>query len=145
MLEKPKEIQIGIGVAIFNNNKELLLEKRSDNGLLGFPGGGLIFGEDLITCARREVKEETGLYLRSCSLIGVYSNPENTIVEYPERFLQKVDVFVLGVVTPGKLQKSSESLDLQYFNMMGLSIDIIDNNAKRPLLDLMYNYTGVIS
>ena len=49
------------GVLLLNEKRELLLQKRADNGLWGYPRGSMELGDSFEDCARREVQEETGL------------------------------------------------------------------------------------
>lgn len=49
------------GVLIVNDKKQLLLQKRTDNGCWAYPGGSMELGESFKECAIREVFEETGL------------------------------------------------------------------------------------
>src|ERR1051325_4042675 len=53
----------------------LLLQRRSDNGLWGLPGGGVEPGESVSAAIVREVREETGLDVTPVRLVGVYSAP----------------------------------------------------------------------
>lgn len=53
------------------NDKLLLLKNK--NGFWEFPGGGVDFGEEPITSAHRELKEETTLIAKELTLIGVTS------------------------------------------------------------------------
>lgn len=67
--------RVGIGVLIQNENSEVLLGKRKGSHAEGewcFPGGKLDFSETIFDCARREVKEETGLDVVDCELISIY-------------------------------------------------------------------------
>ncbi|MBD2741791.1 A/G-specific adenine glycosylase [Coleofasciculus sp. FACHB-1120] len=55
-----------IGVAvIWNDQKEILIDRRPQNGLLGglweFPGGKLEPGETIEECIKREIQEELGI------------------------------------------------------------------------------------
>ena len=77
-------IRPGVNAIIFNGNREVLLEKRSDNGFWGLPGGGIDVGESVEQGAIREVFEETGLRVRVKRMIGIYSDPRNfNIMSYP--------------------------------------------------------------
>lgn len=72
--------RVGTGVLIQNEKGEVLLGKRKGSHAEGdwcFPGGKLDFGETLFECARREVKEETGLDVTDCELISVYDQFEH--------------------------------------------------------------------
>lgn len=62
-------------VAIVNKVGQLLLVKYQDNSW-GIPGGLMELGESVEDCARREVKEEIGLELRSLHLFDVFSGKE---------------------------------------------------------------------
>lgn len=58
------------------SSEGLLLQRRSDNGLWGLPGGSMEIGETLEEAARRELLEETGLLAEQLELLGVFSGPE---------------------------------------------------------------------
>ena len=138
------EVQVGVGVALFNENGHVLLELRSDFNEWGFLGGKLEFGESLIECAIREVQEESGLIIdENLELIGVYSIPENTTVQYPERYVQKIDVFMKGNIIGGQLKLSKESLDLQYFDLDNLPVNLTIG-CKIPIQDLQNNNKNVL-
>ncbi|OKP87763.1 hypothetical protein A3844_10175 [Paenibacillus helianthi] len=49
-----------------------LLQRRTDNGLWGLPGGSLELGETLPEVAKRELLEETGLIANSLTLFDVF-------------------------------------------------------------------------
>lgn len=48
-------------VLILNEKNQVLLQKRTDNGFWGYPGGSMELGESFEACAKREALEETGL------------------------------------------------------------------------------------
>jgi 8-oxo-dGTP pyrophosphatase MutT (NUDIX family) len=55
---------------------QLLMMKRTDNGMWGVPGGGMEPGESLEDTLRRECQEEIGVCPVEFSLFGVYSGPD---------------------------------------------------------------------
>jgi 8-oxo-dGTP diphosphatase len=56
----------GVGVAILEKGRLLLVQRRNDpgRGLWAVPGGRVELGETLRDAARREAEEETGLIVR---------------------------------------------------------------------------------
>jgi len=64
MVQRPL---IGIGVIIIRDDKILLGKRCNAHGAGSWccPGGHLEFGESFETCARREVREETGLEIEN--------------------------------------------------------------------------------
>ena len=69
-------INVGATILVFNNNKELLLNLRSDTNDWGIPGGGKELNETLEECAIRELKEETNLDTNDLELVTVLSGDE---------------------------------------------------------------------
>ena len=67
---------VGAGILVLDEQKRLLLLKRSDNQCWAFPGGSLEPGELVEDTARRETFEETNLEINEISLLGVFSGPE---------------------------------------------------------------------
>ena len=68
MIGHSKALSVGLTALLINEKQEVLLEKRSDNGLYCFPGGGLDYEEQVLAGVRRELREETGLDVNSWSL-----------------------------------------------------------------------------
>lgn len=71
---KEKRPQVGLGILIQNDKKEVLLGRRKGShgaGEWAFPGGHLEFGETIFETARREIAEETGLTAGNMELISV--------------------------------------------------------------------------
>ena len=62
-------------IVLRDDRGRVLLQRRTDFDFWGLPGGVLELGEDIQTCARRELLEETGLTAANLSLVGVYSEP----------------------------------------------------------------------
>ncbi len=58
-------------IIIENEQQEVLVIQRRDNGRIGIPAGALEEGESIETCIRREVKEETDLSLIDLSVLQI--------------------------------------------------------------------------
>ncbi|MDO5330460.1 MAG: NUDIX domain-containing protein [Bacillota bacterium] len=82
MVGKSEILSIGLQVLVINERNQILLEKRTDNGLWCAPGGSLDIGETVIEGAKREVYEETGIVLEDLTLLAINSGPKMLIV-YP--------------------------------------------------------------
>jgi ADP-ribose pyrophosphatase YjhB (NUDIX family) len=115
--EAPSRIKLGVAVLIRDHRGWVLLEKRSDCGLWGVPGGRIEPGESVETAALREILEETGLVIKIEKLIGVYSDPQqHRIIRYPEAIVHSIDVVVEARAVSGTVQISLESEALEYFS-----------------------------
>lgn len=103
-------------VILTNSENQILLQKRSDNGLWGLPGGLLELDETIEEGAIREVKEETNLDIRITKFIGVFINP---LMTWRKQDKAKVFGFgFVGEVVGGELNiNDKESLELRYFNI----------------------------
>lgn len=114
-------------VIIVNEQKEVLLQKRSDNGLWGLPGGLLELNETIADAAIREVKEETNLDIKLVKFIGCFTNP---FMRWRKKDFAKVFSFAFtGKVIDGELKiNDSESTELKYFRLEELpKLHSIDN------------------
>lgn len=80
---KDKFIHPAARIIIENNQNEILIIHRRDNGKYGLPAGALEENETIEQCIIREVKEETGLLLKKVEVIGISSDPELESVDYP--------------------------------------------------------------
>jgi len=72
----------GASVIVEDENGNLLLQKRTDNGCWGYSGGAVEMGESVEAAARRELFEETGIVADELTLVDAFSGPE-TRVTYP--------------------------------------------------------------
>jgi 8-oxo-dGTP pyrophosphatase MutT (NUDIX family) len=138
-------VRLGVGVIIEDSRGWILLEKRSDNGMWGPPGGGIEPGESVAQAAVREVREETGLTVEVTRLLGVYSEPLDRIVTYRDNgdVRHLVDVVVQGVIRSGTLAPSAESEALAFFSPTGLPAEVTPP-ARQPLEDFTARRSGVL-
>jgi ADP-ribose pyrophosphatase YjhB (NUDIX family) len=97
--------KVAAGVIATVDGKAIILQRAYNpgKGLWTFPGGFVNRGEVVSEAAVREAKEEAGVDVRSGSLLGVYSFPENPIVL----------IVYTGDVIGGTPQALAESTDLR--------------------------------
>ncbi len=95
---------VGAGVLLEDAEGRLLLQRRSDDGLLGLPGGTAEPGETLPGCAARELAEETGWHLDPERLrpLATLSGPE-----YYFRYPNGDQVYYVSTLYRGKLADCS--------------------------------------
>lgn len=70
----PKVPMVGVGVVVFNDNKQVALVKRGNEpskGLWAIPGGKVELGEQVQQTARREIKEECNIDIEPQDFLGV--------------------------------------------------------------------------
>ncbi len=73
-----RALTLGARVAVFDGENRVLLVRHTYAPGWLFPGGGVEFGETVITAAKREIEEEAGIAALSEPLLfGLYSNHKN--------------------------------------------------------------------
>ncbi len=138
-------VRVGVGLVVRNATGDILLERRSDNGLWGLPGGRVEPGESLLQTALREAKEETGLTIVVTRLLGVYSGPEDRIVSYPDNVVQLIDILLEASIVSGNLVCSGESIELRFFPVGGFPPETeIVPPARLPLREVVAGDCGMI-
>ena len=101
---------------------KILLQRRADNGRWGLPGGAMELGESIAEATLREVREETGLDVEIVRLLGVYSDPREQVVSYPDgNVVQHVSASFECRVIGGTLRSDpSETLELAWHDPRAL-------------------------
>jgi ADP-ribose pyrophosphatase YjhB (NUDIX family) len=119
--------------ALILTGEGLLLQRRTDNGLWGLPGGGVEPGESVSLAVVREVKEETGLEVTPIRLVGVYSSPEHhQIVTYPDgNVIHYVSTSFECRIVGGTLACGEESAELGWFDPDRLPPDLVPAHRIR--------------
>jgi len=119
--------------AILLTSQGLLLERRTDNGLWGLPGGSVEPGESVSEAIVREVREETGLEVAPIRVVGVYSSPAHgQIVTYPDgNVIHYVSTSFVCRIVGGTLACGSESLELGWFDPERLPAEVVPMHRIR--------------
>ena len=108
--------KVGVSAAIFNDEGQLLLVRRTDDGLLCLPCGWAEVGESPQESIQREVREETGLEVIAGDLSYMGSRkPGDFGLPHTSVHLQ----FVCQVVG-GTIQDSHETQDVGYYDVQQL-------------------------
>jgi len=91
----PEDVRLSVSAIVrpAPGASEILLMRRSDNGLWGLPGGYVEPGESVVAATEREVQEETGCRIQVGRLVGVYSDPARQVIAYADgRRIQAVNL-----------------------------------------------------
>lgn len=108
---------------LYNKEKGLLLEKRTDTGEWCTPGGAIELGESLEDALKREIKEETNLEIANPKLFDINVNahmvyPNKDEVYYTD-FVYEINEFY------GELKPDGESTELKFFDLNSLPENIM--------------------
>ena len=111
---KANSIVVATSAYVENDDGQILLIRRTDNGLWSLPGGGMEPGETVIGGAVREVKEETGIDVEVSGLVGIFSNPAH-VVAYPDgEVRQGFSICVFARPIGGMMHTSKESTEVAW-------------------------------
>ncbi|WP_091015030.1 NUDIX domain-containing protein [Paenibacillus amylolyticus] len=119
------------GAIIRDHMGRVLLQKRSDYGDWGLPGGGMEPGERIEETMIREVKEETGLDVSSYKLASIYTG-ERMHYTYPDGNEVVFVMFLFDVIE----DEQKESLQLIFKSVDEIDIATINNVQKPIFVDL---------
>lgn len=131
-MKKIDALKAGVAMIIFNEKKQVLLQKRADVGLWGIPSGHVEIGETVSEAAIREMKEETNLDIKINKLIGIYSDPQSQVFEYPNGdVVQFITTCFLAEIIGGELLcNSDESLEIEFFEQQNLPQDLLKMHPR---------------
>ena len=123
-------LMVGAAILVLDDQKRLLLMKRSDSGCWGPPGGSTEPGERVEEAARREALEETGLQITEMSLFGVFSGPE-LFYRYPNGD----EVYNVTIVYLAQLaaQQPPVTLDHEHTAWSWFALDAIPADISPPM------------
>ncbi len=112
----------GARIVVEDSEQRILLQKRSDFGVWGLPGGNAEEGEDLTSLIVREVKEETGLDIFDVQPFGFGSSPAMESFTYPNGDRTQhfcMNFYTREFVGSPKVM-DDESLDLSWYSPVEL-------------------------
>ena len=116
-MNNKQEILPAVAAIIFNQQGEVLLQRRKDVNQWGLISGHVEFGESITDAILREVREETDNEGSISRFIGIYSAPASQTYYYNNRTVQYVtsyfEVNLRGAIAPGFCNE--ETAELRYF------------------------------
>jgi 8-oxo-dGTP pyrophosphatase MutT (NUDIX family) len=98
---------VSVAAIILNDDGQVLMTQRRDNGHWEPPGGVLELNESILDGLRREVREETGFDVQPEHLTGVYKNMPRGIVAL---------VFRARIVGGAATHQTDETTKLQWLS-----------------------------
>ncbi|WP_183565202.1 NUDIX hydrolase [Paenibacillus endophyticus] len=110
---------------LLHHNQRLLLQRRTDNGLWGLPGGSMEPGESFEEVAKRELFEETGLTAISLELFHVFSG-NDLYYKYPhgDEVYNVVSAYECIHFDGSLNEDGSETLELRFFKYDGIPTEL---------------------
>lgn len=126
-------IQTGSAIIIENENKEILLQERTDKNIWGLPGGCQELGEQLEDTVIREAYEETGIKLNKDDLVLIDTlSGETRKNSYPNGDIvyNNTSLYLAKILTSNvkNMQGDSETKRLKFFSLNNLPENIMDKD-----------------
>jgi len=114
-----KNPTVGVAVILVDDGKLLLVKRRSASkgGMWCIPCGHVEWDEEIRSCARREMKEETGFDVIIGPVFDVHSN-------FHDLERQTVGVWFLSEVRGGSLTPGSDAEEARFFPLDNLPSDM---------------------
>jgi mutator protein MutT len=117
---------------VLDKSRRVLLHRRTDNGRWALPGGSIEVGETAERAVVREVREETGYSVEVVRLVGVYSEPAQTTVNYPDgNTVAYVTLAFECRVTGGEPALCAETSAVEWFDLAALPEGFHPGHAPR--------------
>lgn len=131
-------ILVGALVLIFNRDKQVLLQLRSDNESWGLPGGTMELGESFEEAATREVYEETNLEIQNLKFVTNFSGKDYHMV-YPNGD----EAYTVTALFESEEYEGELSVDIKETqNLKFFDLDKLPQNISPPvkMKEFILNY-----
>jgi len=129
---KANSIVPAVTAFVVNGAGEVLLERRSDNGRWGMPGGVQEIGENIAGTVVREVLEETGIHVEVVGVVGIFTDPGHVIAFADGEVRQEFSLCFRARPVGGEIKVSSESFAVRWVPRAELdALDISPTTRRR--------------
>lgn len=126
---------VGVTVFVQDDIGQLLMIKRTDNGLWALPGGGQELGESTVSAAVREVREETGIDAEVTGLVGIYSDPRHVVAYDDGEVRQEFSICFRAQPIGGTPTVSDESTHVRW-----TAVDALERLEIHPSMRLRISH-----
>ncbi|MBR4555214.1 MAG: NUDIX domain-containing protein [Ruminococcus sp.] len=127
-------IQCAGSVIVENSEGQILLGKRTDNGMWGYSGGSVELDEKVEDCARRELYEEMGLEAEDLEFFMINSGPEAHYIYPNGDEVSNVEIIYICRKYRGEPRPlDSEMSELRFFS----PDEITDGMISPPIREVM--------
>ncbi|MEV7830333.1 NUDIX domain-containing protein [Streptomyces subrutilus] len=129
---KANSIVPAVTAFVVNDAGDVLMERRSDNGRWGMPGGVQEIGENIAGTVVREVLEETGILVDVVGLVGIFTDPGHVIAFADGEVRQEFSLCFRARPVSGEIKVSSESLEVRWIPRAEMeSLDVSPTTRRR--------------
>lgn len=134
-----KEILPAVAAAIFDQDGNILLQKRKDVDQWCVISGHVEFGETVEDAILREIFEETNVKGKITRFIGIYSSPPSQTYIYPDKEVQYITSYFEATLEKNIESNFSnnETKELRFFRPDNIPADLalINPNWLQDALD----------
>jgi 8-oxo-dGTP pyrophosphatase MutT (NUDIX family) len=128
---------VGSSAIVVDEAGRILLQRRSDSGNWALPGGAMDIGETFAQSVVREVEEETGFDVRIDRIVGIYSDPGHVFAYSDGEVRQEFNICLACTIVGGELAVSSESTDVRFFALDGLTDLTMHESIRKRIEDYL--------
>src|SRR5262249_35889057 len=112
---KANSVVPSANVIVVNDQGEILMIRRTDNGKWAVPEGGMVLGESITDAALRETCQDTGIACDISGTIGTYTTPHHVILYTSNgEVRQEFSIVFTAQPVSGELRPSCESSEPQW-------------------------------
>ena len=136
----------GVRAIILNNAGDILLQKRTDSGLWGLPGGSVELDETVLEALKREVAEETSLTVIAAEPLGVSCGPNQ---KFASPNGEQVQCFAIAFIVKqwaGRPQADQvEGSDMRFFPISQLPENLVPIHRQTIMDSTLYEGKFLLS
>jgi len=124
----------GASVIVENEQGDILLQKREDDGTWGYAGGSVELYEEVEAAAARELYEESGLIAEELEFFYVNSGREVHYIYPNGDEVSNIEIIYTCKKYHGEIKKATEEMEeLRFFDPQEIRLEMI-SEPIRPVI-----------